>query len=126
MIRFTIAIFFISALLYFVVQYGVSHAWFAAPSFQYEIVGFLALATLAFYIYLLKRISKKPEDFVSAFILTLVLRFLLFAGFMMTLIFIDKAGANSNALFFMVVYVIFTVTEVAFLYRKVMSVKSAK
>ena len=126
MIRFSIVVILVCVLLVFSIFYGGTHGYFAAPSFTYEIIAFLGLSTVLFYTYLLKKISKNPQDFTTAFLLTLVLRFLLFAAFMLVIILMDKSGANGNALFFMVAYVILTVVEVAFLYQKVMATKSSK
>jgi len=126
LVRFSLVVFLICVLLVFSVFYGSAQGYFAVPSFTYEIIGFLGFSTISFYTYLLRKISKSPQDFTSAFLLTLVLRFLLFAGFMLVIIYIDNPGANSNALFFMVAYAILTVVEVGFLYQKVMSAKSSK
>jgi len=113
-------------LLFFSVLFGYTQGYFPIPSFSNEIIGFLSLSTLGVYFYLLKKIANNPQDFTGAFLLTLVLRFLLFAGFVFVIILLDKPGARHNALFFMIDYMILTVAEVAFLYRKVMSSKSSK
>lgn len=126
MTRFSIVVLLISVLLFLSVFYGSMHGYFVAPSFSIEIIIFLFFSTLGFYFFLLKKIAHNPQDFIGAFLLTLVLRFLVFAGFMLVIILIDKPESSNNALFFMIAYVIFTVVEVAFLYRKVMSAKSAK
>lgn len=126
MIRFSIAIFVISILLFFALLFGNTQGYFPIPSFSNEIIGFLSLSTLGVYFYLIKKIANNPQDFTGAFLLTLVLRFLLFAGFMLVIILLDKPGATYNALFFMITYVMFTAAEVAFLYRKVMSSQSSK
>ncbi len=124
--KFSISVILISVFLFFVVSFASSQGYFAIPTFALEIIVFLSLSTLGFYFYLLKKATHKPEDFTGAFLLTLVLRFLLFAGFMLVIILIDKPGAAHNAVFFMVAYVILTVVEVAFLYQKVMSAKPMK
>jgi hypothetical protein len=126
LIRFAIAVVLISTLLFISVYVGRAQGYFSSPSFYIEIIAFQALVTLGFYAYLLRRISVSPQDFTPAFLLTLVLRFLLFAGFMLVIIVMDTLGAHANALFFMISYMILTVTEVAFLYRKVTSGNSSK
>jgi ABC-type multidrug transport system permease subunit len=126
LIRFSIAVLLIAALLFFSVAFGSAQVYFAVPSFRVEIIVFLSVSTLAFYFYLLKKIAHNPEDFIGAFLLTLVLRFLLFAGLMFVIILMNKPGATANALFFMTTYVILTVVEVVFLYQKVTSAKTSK
>jgi hypothetical protein len=51
----------------------------------------------------------------------MVVKLLAYGAYNVAVIIMDRAGAPSNVVFFLVLYFIFTALEVAFLYRKISS-----
>jgi hypothetical protein len=93
-------------------------SWIASlPSFFYQIILFLLFATFVVFRYLYK--INKPEVFVQFYLLTMVLKFIAYGIFNAIIILEDRAGAAGNVAFFILVYLLFTTLEVAFLYRKI-------
>src|SRR5690606_35907361 len=67
------------------------------PSYFFEILVFVSLTTLVLYSYLHKMPSGK--QFVQSCLLTMVLRLLGSAAFACEILFLDRPGADANALF---------------------------
>jgi hypothetical protein len=88
---------------------------FASPSFLILILTVLALATWLIYFFI-QRANRK--DFIRNYLLTIVLKLLLGGIFIFVVLYIDKPGSNTNASFFMAVYLLFTGLEVGFLFRR--------
>ncbi len=87
------------------------------PSYISEILLVLAISTFVIF-YLLKGIkSKHPEKFVTNYLLSIVLKILLGGIFVFVILKLDPPAANSNALFFMVSYLFYTVLEIVALVR---------
>lgn len=96
--------------------------WFAVPqlpSFFYQTLALLLMGTGAIYFYLVDIKKEKPEYFVQLYIATLFVKILAYGAYMLFVVWDDKVQAGDNALFFMVTYFLFTIVEIAFLYRKV-------
>lgn len=91
----------------------------ALPSFFYQILLFLVFATFVVFRYLYK--VDKPDFFVQLYLLTMVVKFIAYGVFNLIVILEDRAGAAHNVAFFLVIYLLFTALEVAFLYRKISS-----
>ena len=88
---------------------------YAVPSFLFLITTVLAAATFLAYFFMLRTTS---EDFVKNYLLTIVVKLLAGGIFIGAIIFADIEHAETNAVTFMVVYLLFTVLEVAFLFSK--------
>ena len=88
---------------------------FAYPSFLILILTVLAFATWLVY-YFIQKASR--ENFIRNYLLTIVLKLLSGGTFILILFHIDKLGADTNAMFFMTAYLLFTGLEVGFLFRK--------
>lgn len=88
---------------------------YAIPSFLFLIVTVLAAATFLAYFFMLRTGS---ENFVKNYLLTIVVKLLAGGIFIGAIIFADIDGAETNAVTFMVVYLLFTGLEVAFLFGK--------
>jgi len=85
------------------------------PSWGIPILIFLAATTgLAFFF--LRKLE--GEKLTRAYLLSITLKIFASCAFVITFILMDREGANSNALFFLVGYVIFTTAEVVFLLLK--------
>jgi hypothetical protein len=117
MIRFLAALLFLTFLLAGSVL-GARHlGWLAElPSYFFEILVFVSLTTLVLYSYLYK--VPPGKQFVQYYLLTMILKLLGYGAFGFVIIILDRPGAASNSLFFIVTYVAFTALETIFLYQK--------
>ena len=95
------------------ISWGV--AQYATPSFLFLIVTLLAVATFLAYFFMLRT---APENFVKNYLLTIVIKLLAGGLFVGAIIFADIGGAETNAITFMVAYLLFTGLEVGFLFGK--------
>jgi hypothetical protein len=119
MIRFTIG-----ALVLAILLWATTH-WVAmkgliddVPSYELGILLLLSVSTIVIFYLLQKMKITEPLDFVKNFLLSVVLKILLSGVFVFILIKLDPAGANTNALFFMISYLLFTGYEVIVLTKK--------
>jgi len=87
------------------------------PSFFYQTILFLLFATLVVFRYLYK--ADNPGFFVHLYLLTMAVKFIAYGAFNLIVIREDPTGAAKNVAFFMFIYLVFTVLEVVFLYRKI-------
>ena len=87
------------------------------PTYMNEILLVLSISTFVIF-YLLRGIKgKHPEKFVTNYLLSTVLKILLGGIFVFVILKLDPPAANSNALFFMVSYLFYTVLEIVALVR---------
>jgi hypothetical protein len=89
------------------------------PSWDIGIVTFLAITTVAIYLFLYRK--NDPEKFTQIYLLSITVKLLVSCVFVIIFIVTDRAGADFNAVFFMAGYVIFTTLEVVFLLLKKIS-----
>ena len=87
------------------------------PSFFYQTILFLLFATFVVFRYLYR--IEKPEFFVRFYLLTMALKFVAYGAFNLIVILEDRKGAAQNVAFFLLTYLVFTILEVVFLYRKI-------
>ena len=116
---FAVTVALITFVLWGTTSLLVSFAWIEkAPSFLGVILWVLSVSTLLIY-YLLQRMKPADSmDFVKNFLLSIVLKLIISGILIMILINLDSAGANGNALFFMISYLVFTSAEVTAIYLK--------
>ena len=119
MTRFILGVITVAFLLWVATQ------WFAmkgliddVPSYQVEILSLLSISTVVIFYFLQKMKATEPLDFVKNFLLSVILKILLSGVFVFILIKLDPAGANANALLFMIGYLFFTGYEVVVLTKK--------
>lgn len=93
------------------------------PSFFYQTLFFLVFSTITIFAYLHK--IDKPALFVQLYLLTMAVKLLAYGAYNLVMILKDKAGASVNVVFFMTSYVIFTVLEITFLYKKITGSEAA-
>ncbi|MEJ0034041.1 MAG: hypothetical protein WDO15_28580 [Bacteroidota bacterium] len=79
------------------------------------IVAFLATITIGSYLLLRKR---SGQNLILAYLLSITAKIILSCIFVIVFILVDKPGADSNAVFFLIGYFIFTAAEVIFLLLK--------
>ena len=89
------------------------------PSYFYQTLALLTVGTVGIYFYLVEVKNERPAHFTQLYILTLFVKILAYGAYVLIVVWDDPKGANLNALFFMIVYFIFTAVEVYFLYKKV-------
>jgi hypothetical protein len=111
-----------SLLLFGVLYAGEYLNYFTIPSFGWLIIAYGALSSFGAYVLLQKR--KDAMQFTQSYLLSVVAKLLIGCIFILVLILADRKGAFANALLFIVSYFIFTVLEVAFLFRKVNNPKN--
>lgn len=118
MIRFAGAVTAVALCSALLVVLSVRFGWIAgAPSYYVQSTAILAIFTLLIYRYLYR--LEKPELFIQIYLLSMTVKLIAYGVYVVLMIIDDKAGANKNVLFFLVLYVIFTALEVGFLHRKI-------
>ena len=118
MLRFLISVAIATAGLLSAVYLGGQQHWLnATPSFATEIILFLGISTVVIFYFLIRH--AQSTSFTQAYLLSMVLKMLTYAGFILVIIFSDKSGAMGNAVLFLVAYLLFTGLEVGFLFPAV-------
>ncbi len=118
MIRFAIWIIVATAVLLGAVFLAVQRGMMViAPSFAPETVLFVALTTIFIYFFL-HRQTASPQ-FTQAYLLSMVLKMIAYAAFVLVIILRDKHAAAENALIFLASYLVCTTLEIAFLFRRI-------
>ena len=86
------------------------------PSFLWATLPFLLTTTT----WIFRRIyhSERPK-FMTRYLLSLVVKVLIYLAYLVVIILMDRPGAVPNAVFFLALYVAFTFIEIYFLYPKV-------
>lgn len=109
LVVFTVALVLLAAIT------GLIAVQLESPSFLTLILIVLGGATWLVYFFIQR---SNREDFIKNYLLTIVLKLLVGGIFIFTLLYIDKAGSDANAIFFMAAYLLFTALEVGFLFKK--------
>ncbi len=110
-------------LLVVVVLTGAMVAWALTlfdvpPTWYIPIVAFLAITTSLVYLFLQRPQNADPEKFTRLYLLSITVKILVACVFVIVFVLSDRAGADYNAVFFLVGYVLFTAAEVIFLLVK--------
>jgi hypothetical protein len=102
----------------FILSLGIFGEW-SLPSFYYQSLFLLFISTGGLYYYLVNIREKRPEYFVQIYLLTIAVKLVAYGVYLGIVAWKDKVGVNMNVLFFLIAYVLFTILEVGFLWRKV-------
>ena len=89
----------------------------SVPSFLYESTWLVALITTILFVYLVR--FSKTGHFVQLYLLSMVAKLIAFLAYILIVVLEDRDGATANAVYFLIVYTVYTVLEIAFLYRKI-------
>jgi len=89
------------------------------PSFFYETLVLTVLCTGGLYRFLDR--SATPDLFVQLYLLTMVVKLLGYGCYIFIVLFMDRPGGAANVVFFLLMYGVFTLLEIAFLYRRISS-----
>jgi hypothetical protein len=87
-------------------------------SLSWVILGFFSLSALLVHSYLVKSSSGDPKGFVGKFMGVTGLKLLVYLLFLIILLLTDRDHARVIALYFLVMYLLFTVFEVSSLYKQ--------
>jgi len=87
------------------------------PSYFVQTLLFLVFSTGLLFVYLYR--SGSAGYFVQLYLLSMAIKLLAYGAYNLIIIRSDPSGAIPNVVFFMLVYFIFTLLEIAFLYRKI-------
>lgn len=117
MIRFVAVVAVVSAAAFGLVTLMARLGWIdAVPTFSVQSTLTLAIFTVVIYRYLAR--LNDAAIFVQIYLLSMAIKLIAYGVYVVLMILEDKAGANANVLFFLLLYVVFTALEVTFLHRK--------
>jgi hypothetical protein len=85
--------------------------WLYPPVFPFLLAFFVA-ATLLVYHFMLKSLEKRPARFVNVFLLTTMLKLLVYMIFMVIYALLNREYARPFIVSFFLLYIIYTVIEV--------------
>jgi hypothetical protein len=113
--KFTLAL-LVAALALLGTAYVVSGPRVPFPSFGLETTLLLAISTWV----IVKRLVKiqSPATFTQAYLGSLVVQLLVWVGYAGTVFYLDRSGANANAVHFLINCLIFILLEVIYLYNR--------
>ncbi|MCD4724484.1 MAG: hypothetical protein K8R63_06535 [Bacteroidales bacterium] len=86
-------------------------AEYYSPAFPF-IVGFFFFVTIIVFYYMLKAVDKRPARFVNVFMLTTMLKLMLYLAVMVVYVLLNREDAKPFILTYLVLYIIYTVLEV--------------
>jgi hypothetical protein len=116
-IRFSLVVFAISILVVVLAIAAVDNHWIGTlPSFFYPTVILLAFSTILIFKYLYKQ---EGSQFTKFYLLLMMVKLVAYLAYNLVIVLQDSAGAVGNVLAFLLLYLIYTATEIAFLYRLV-------
>lgn len=120
MLKFLISLSIVSGLLMALLPLALEFEWIdQRPSFFYQTLILLFFSTAIIYRYLHK--VKNPSLFTQLYLLLMVVKLIAYMGYNLFIVLEDKRGANYNVVFFLIVYLVFTLLEIVFLYRQINS-----
>jgi hypothetical protein len=85
------------------------------PTYFWITLAFLNLSTIMIYFYLIRASS---NTFVQGYLLTMVGKLFAYFAYNIVIILLDRGNAGINVGFFLITYLVFTVLELTFLYRR--------
>jgi cobalamin biosynthesis protein CobD/CbiB len=117
-------VFSIKLLLFSILCAGLLYAWnLYTPEGLHDAVSwpillFFALSTLIVHYYMLRSADGEPKKFVGKFMAVTALKLLAFVAFLIAVLLLNRDHARIAAVYFLVMYLLFSVFEVASLYSK--------
>lgn len=116
MIRFVVTLTTVTLLIVGLAYLSLDQQWVSAlPSFFYPTIILLAFSTVVIYRYLYR--IKEPAQFTQFYLLLMVVKLAAYLGYNILMVLEDRKGAMANVVFFLILYFVFTIIEIAFLYR---------
>lgn len=118
LLKFVSTVFFVSLAFIFVPHWAVEQSWIdSIPSFSVEIITVLALLTLALFGYLQRTQKSNPQKFIQSYLLSITVKMVVGCVLILVIIFMDREGAITNALLFILSYFSLTGIEIFFLLK---------
>ena len=114
--RFVVVLLIICGLFISAVFVGVYSGWFLFPSYFTESLIFISVTTLSLYAFLFR--MRHSPMFTQLYLMSMVIKLTGSLAFIFLVILKDKASAPENAILFLLAYIIFTASEVYFLYHQ--------
>jgi len=108
----TTAIIVIIALIF----YSLTPSAYYTPVFPY-LLAFFIIASVVVYHFMLKAIERRPARFVNSFMLATMLKLFAYMALMITYALINREEAMAFIVTFFILYVIYTIIEVASLLK---------
>jgi hypothetical protein len=114
LIRFSVSLFFSAFLLCSGVYLLASRGAFLAPSFFLETT---LLFTLSAWVTFKKLVKiESPSIFAQAYLGSIVIQLFVWISYLGVVLYLDRSGANANAVYFLVNCLVFIALEVSFLF----------
>ena len=118
MSRFFLTLIVATVILLTVAYSSLGQPWLVVcPSFFFLTLILLLFGTGLIFVYLYR--FDRQDLFVHIYLLSMVVKLLAYGAYNFFMVMEDEAGAVANVAWFMIVYLIFTVLEIVFLYRKI-------
>jgi hypothetical protein len=115
---FLLAVFVLTVALPEATKFFFSQGWISeVPSFLYQSTWLMAFITTVIYLYLYR--SRNESHFVQLYLLSMVVKLIACLAFIVLIVLEHRQRAVANAMYFVVVYAVFTATEIGFLYRQI-------
>ena len=95
-----------------VIVFSVIPSWHYPPVFPF-LLAFFFFATLVVYHFMLKAMEKRPARFVNIFLMTTMIKLFAYMAVMVTYALLNREGARPFIVAFFVLYIIYTIIEVA-------------
>jgi ABC-type protease/lipase transport system fused ATPase/permease subunit len=97
-----------------------------SPSRWLETLLLMGVITAAVYVNLTKPAFSAARDFSLFYLASIALKLVGGCGYLIAVMIFDPSGATSNAVFFLICYLLFTGLEVAFLWARLQSQNGVK
>ena len=118
MIRFFLTLAAATVILVAAAYGSLGQSWLVEfPSFFFQTLILLLFGTGLIFVYLYR--FNRQDLFVHIYLLSMVVKLMAYGAYNFFIVMEDKGGAAANVAWFMIVYLIFTILEIAFLYRKI-------
>lgn len=85
----------------------------------FVMLGIMVTTVVALHLFLLRSVEGRPQNFVRAFMVTMVLKFMLFMLLLIGFLMFTAESPKGVVLHFLLYYSLFTILEVAMLYKGV-------
>jgi hypothetical protein len=115
--KFSITIVALAALFIGVLWIFDAAELITKPTFSTQTISLVSFTTIAIYFYLSK--PKLKSYFLQIYLASMVVKLLAYCTYVFIVIIKDKSNAFANVIVFLIVYVVFTGLEIAFLHRKI-------
>lgn len=93
---------------------GLYSGWLSSPAGAIFGIN-ITLTVITFFAYWIVSRSEDARTFTQIYLVTIVIKIIATCGLAVALVFLDPSNARPNVVFLLILYLIYTVIEVAFL-----------